>query len=159
MGEIVSDKAEQNTTNEKRLRLIGTEYKSEEPQNNQDQTKSQPGQIFEESTQSISSMTKDMQEAAKIVSSMKTELEEKRSRIADLLASGDPLSNPFKTQVEPQRVVKHKKDVETNKTQNKQNSSNPVYEMIFAKLDIIMEQNKEIIRLLNSKPSAKTTFS
>lgn len=159
MSNTTANKTEHNKDDKKRLKIIGTEYKSEQLQNNQEQTKSQPGQIFEESTQSISSMTKDMQEAAKIVSSMKTELEEKRSRIADLLASGNPLSNPFKTQPESAGITKHKRNVELSKTQKEQNPSNQLQEIIVTRLDTIIEQNQEIIKLLNSKSDQNTSLS
>ncbi len=151
----VQDKTELKQNNEKRLKLVGTEYKSEES-NSQDQTKSKPGQIFKESTESISSMTKDMQEASRLVSTMKKDLEEKRSRIADLLATGSSLSDPFKIQTKPPPLTKHYADIEPDKAQNYQESPNQNYETLFAKIDMILEQNKEIIALLNSKSAPNT---
>ena len=52
------------------------------------------GQIFEESTKSIATMTGDMNETARLVSSMKEGLE-RVSKAASLIDVGNPLCDPF----------------------------------------------------------------
>src|SRR5512147_2176020 len=52
------------------------------------------GQIFEESSKSIASMAGDMNETAKLVSSMKEGLE-RVSKAVNLIDIGNPLCDPF----------------------------------------------------------------
>jgi hypothetical protein len=139
-------------------RMVGTELMT--AQKEQDQ-KTPTGHVFEESTQTISTMTKDVQEAAQIVSRMKTVLEEKRSKIADLIAIGNPLSDPFgrRTNTDSSTEMHRINAPEQKTTMDDQKPHfNQPYEMISKKLDAIIEQNNKIIQLLNKSSENKTAI-
>jgi hypothetical protein len=164
MNKTVQTESGQNSNNEKRSKDKTTKESSPKTQeSNQSEIKTQPGQIFEESTQSISSMTKDMQEAANLVSMMKKELEEKKSRIAELIASGNPLDDPFGVRSTPEASFIAEPKETTIRSQNKIQTdqrfyTNQLYELISTKLDMIIEQNKQVIKILNSNVNHHTVF-